>query len=107
MSKNKEMPPFKLYHSTYEEFLPSIMKSGLKSMKRDFVHLSEPANTMLYYGTRKGKPLVIEINARKMYTNGFIFYKSTNDVWLTDHVPTEFITQVKTDDNDTFFLYWN
>lgn len=35
------------------------------------------------------------INTGRMHQDSFKFYLSANGVWLTDHVPTEYITGLK------------
>lgn len=81
-------PPF-LYHGTVPAFLASILKEGLKPMKRHHVHLSDSKETALKVGSRRGQPVLLEIDCRSMHNH--VFYKSDNGVWLTDHVPPEYI----------------
>jgi putative RNA 2'-phosphotransferase len=40
---------------------------------------------------RHGTPVVLEIRAAAMDDRGYLFYETGNGVWLTDHVPPEFI----------------
>jgi putative RNA 2'-phosphotransferase len=40
-------------------------------------------------GRRHGKPIVLTIQAGRMYEFGFQFFCSTNGVWLTEKVPAE------------------
>jgi putative RNA 2'-phosphotransferase len=87
----KEVPPFELYHGTVEKFIGSIVKEGLKKMNRHHVHLSEDKETATKVGSRRGKPVILTINAREMYTDGYDFYKSENGVWLTDTVPIQYL----------------
>lgn len=88
----KEVPPFKLYHGTVEKFIPAIREGGLLKMNRHHVHLSKDEATALNVGGRRGKPLILEIAARHMHTDGHVFYLSDNGVWLTDSVPTTYIS---------------
>lgn len=87
----KSIPPFKLYHGTVERFLDAIKGKGLMKMNRHHVHLSNDSATATNVGSRRGKPIVLEINARAMSADGYAFYLSDNGVWLTDHVPPEYI----------------
>lgn len=83
-----------LYHGTATRFQSSIMCQGLLKMSRNHVHLSPDNATAIAVGSRHGKPLVISINAKRMYNDGFKFYLSENGVWLTDNVPIVYFTGV-------------
>jgi putative RNA 2'-phosphotransferase len=85
------MPPVVLYHGTATRFLESIREHGLRPGSRHHVHLSLDASQATTVGKRHGKPVILEIQALKMHQNGFKFYLSENNVWLTDAVPPEFI----------------
>lgn len=89
-------PPFKLYHGTDEQFVESIFKSGLKKMNRQHVHMYDESKLEIAAksgGRRKNckKTIIIEIEAKQMHNEGFKFYKSENDVYLTDSVPLKYI----------------
>ena len=84
-------PPEFLYHGTAEKNLQSILRSGLDKRKRHHVHLSEDKETAIDVGGRHGKPIVLIIKAQEMHVKGHEFYRSENGVWLTDHVPVDFI----------------
>lgn len=80
-----------LYHGTVEKFLDPIRTNGLKKMQRTHVHLSKDLETATRVGSRRGKPVILKINAAKMHENGFAFYLSKNGVWLCEEVPVEYI----------------
>lgn len=86
-----QVPPIVLYHGTVEKSINGIMKSGLKSMTRHHLHLSSDIETATNVGSRRGKPIILEINSKAMYADGFVFYKSDNGVWLTDEVPSKYL----------------
>ena len=86
-------PPDSLYHGTATRFLDSIKANGLLPQKRLHVHLSSDKETAINVGQRHGKPIVLSINAAKMYEDGFVFYLSENGVWLTSAVPPSYIWQ--------------
>lgn len=86
-------PPDVLYHGTATRFLDSILSTGLQPQSRRQVHLSLNESTARKVGQRHGKPIILIIDALLMYQNGFKFFLTDNDVWLTDHVPPEFIIQ--------------
>ncbi len=87
----ERQPPDVLYHGTVERFLASIMAEGLKKGKRHHVHLSMEIETARKVGARRGKPVILRVDAAKMFGQGFKFYVSANGVWLTDAVPPEYM----------------
>lgn len=84
-------PQDKLYHGTVKEAVAVILDKGIAKMQRHHVHLSKDKETATQVGSRRGKPVILTINAGAMHAKGFLFYLSDNGVWLTDHVPPEFI----------------
>jgi len=84
-------PPELLYHSTATRFLDSIRQTGLQKMQRHHVHLSADKAATFRVGARRGRPVLLTIQAGEMHRAGNVFYRSANGVWLADHVPTEFI----------------
>jgi putative RNA 2'-phosphotransferase len=85
-------PPEFLYHGTATRFLDSILKEGLKPQQRQYVHLSKDVETTTVVGQRYGKPVILKIKALLMHEQGFKFYLAENGVWLTEKVPSEFLT---------------
>jgi putative RNA 2'-phosphotransferase len=85
-------PPKFLYHGTVDKFIPLIQESGLKKMNRQHVHLSSTVETASTVGARRGKPVILSVQAEEMHESGHQFYLSKNNVWLTDNVPWKFIT---------------
>ncbi|MDR2095148.1 MAG: RNA 2'-phosphotransferase [Treponema sp.] len=86
-----QTPPDELFHGTAIRFLESIMENGIKPMSRQYVHLSRTVEIAENVGKRHGKPIVLYINSKAMYENGYKFYLSENKVWLVDYVPKEYI----------------
>jgi putative RNA 2'-phosphotransferase len=84
-------PPPMLYHGTVARFLDSIRQHGLQPGDRQHVHLSPDTRTAESVGRRRGKPIVLTVGALDMHAIGKAFYFSQNGVWLTGHVPIEFI----------------
>jgi putative RNA 2'-phosphotransferase len=84
-------PPDLLYHGTAVRFLGAIRKQGLKKMRRQHVHLSPDEDTAVRVGQRHGQPLVLSVDSAAMHAAGYIFYRAYNGVWLTDHVPPNFL----------------
>jgi len=88
------VPPEVLFHGTADRFLESIRQSGLLKQSRNHVHLSLDRDTAIKVGTRHGRPVVLTVAASKMHEAGHVFYLSANGVWLTEHVPPEFLGEV-------------
>lgn len=91
--EEKEPPDF-LFHGTVERFLASILAEGLKKGKRHHVHLSTDIDTARKVGSRRGKPVILQVNALKMHGQGFKFFLSANGVWLADSVPAIFLARM-------------
>lgn len=87
----EKVPPEILYHGTAERFLESILKEGLKSGSRQYVHLSDNIKTAHSVGQRHGKPIILKIKALQMHQQGFKFFQADNGVWLIEQVPAIFL----------------
>ena len=87
----KKTPPPTLFHGTATRFYDSIKEKGLIKGSRLYVHLSGDKDTAIKVGKRHGKVVVLNIKAQEMHEKGFDFFLSENGVWLTDHVPVEYI----------------
>jgi putative RNA 2'-phosphotransferase len=85
-------PPDVLYHGTATRSIESIMIEGLLKGRRHHVHLSTNKETMIQVATRHGKPVLLAIDAARMQQDGHVFYVTGNNVWLTDHVPPDYLT---------------
>ncbi|MER5960740.1 RNA 2'-phosphotransferase [Streptomyces sp. NPDC002057] len=84
-------PPAYLYHGTVADRLPAIRAEGLRPMARHHVHLSPDRETATRVGARRGRPVVISVDAGAMHRAGHVFHVSANGVWLADAVPPEFL----------------
>ena len=84
-------PPEMLFHGTVEKFLPSIREQGLLKGSRHHVHLSFDEETANKVGSRRGRPVLLHVWASRMHKANFAFYITPNNVWLTEHVPAEFL----------------
>lgn len=84
-------PPETLYHGTVERFVASIRQSGLVRGKRHHVHLSKDVETARRVGSRRGKPVVLAVDAGRMHQDGHRFFLSANGVWLTEAVPPGYL----------------
>jgi len=90
-----QVPPDVLYHGTVNKAASSIKATGLKKMNRHHVHLSVDVETALDVGSRRGKPVLFCVDAKKMHEDGYKFFKSENNVWLTDSVPVDYLKERK------------
>ena len=87
-------PPEVLYHGTTERFLVPILAEGLRPMGRHHVHLSPDVETARRVGQRRGRPAVLEVAAERMASEGRLFFRSANGVWLCDEVPARFLRRL-------------
>ena len=86
-------PPDVLFHGTPARNLSSILATGLDSRGRHHVHLSADAATAQRVGARRGQPVVLVVDAAAMVAAGHLFWRTTNGVWLAEHVPAAFISE--------------
>lgn len=82
-----------MYHGTAQSNIDSILEKGIEKRSRQHVHLSQDKETANKVGMRHGKPIILTINTQKMSEDGFEFYLSENNVWLTDFVDAKYISQ--------------
>ncbi|MET7676715.1 RNA 2'-phosphotransferase [Streptomyces seoulensis] len=84
-------PPPYLYHGTVARSLDAIRAEGLRPMDRHDVHLSADRETATRVGARRGRPVVLAVDAGAMHRDGHVFHLSANGVWLTDTVPPHYL----------------
>lgn len=89
-----QVPPVVLFHGTADRFLPAIRATGLEKRARHHVHLSAERATATNVGGRHGRPVVLTVAAGEMHAAGHVFFRSANGVWLTDHVPPQYLREV-------------
>ena len=92
-------PPEFLWHGTAKKYEYSIYNSGLIPKSRLYVHLSSDVETAVNVGARHGEVLLLRVDAKTMYQDGYKFYLSKNGVWLTKHVPREYLSNVALEEN--------
>lgn len=88
-------PPDELFHGTATRNIASIQCQGLLRGQRHHVHLTDNRDTAIAVGTRYGEPVVLIVAAAKMVNEGHSFYRSQNGVWLTEHVPPQYINELE------------
>jgi putative RNA 2'-phosphotransferase len=84
-------PPGLLFHGTVGRNLDTILREGLRPMQRHHVHLSPDAETARRVGARRGIPVIVRVKARDLHAIGVPFFLTTNNVWLVEAVPPQFI----------------
>jgi len=84
-------PPEMLLHGTHAAVLPAIRQEGLRRMARHHVHLHQDPALAKQVGGRRGAPVVLRVRAAAMAAAGHAFFVTPNGVWLTEHVPPEFL----------------
>ena len=82
-------PPVVLFHGTHPRAIEAILRDGLLPMGRRHVHLSADVETAVQVGARRGRPIVLEVDAAALHAAGHPFDLADNGVWLTDAVPPE------------------
>ncbi len=85
-----EPPPY-LFHGTVGRYVADIRRDGLRAMARHDVHLSPDRETAAAVGARRGKPVVLVVDAGAMHRDGYTFRVSDNGVWLVPRVPPEYL----------------
>ena len=85
-------PPAELFHGTSRKVVPIILKDGLLSMTRQYVHLSADVETAELVGRRQDRsPVVFKIRALEARANGVNFYGPDPTIWLATAVPAKYI----------------
>lgn len=86
-------PPPVLFHGTVAAALPKIRREGLRPMARHDVHLSPDEETAHRVGARRGKPVILTVDAAAMHADGHEFRVSANGVWLVAAVPPRYLRE--------------
>ncbi|KAL2892420.1 tRNA 2'-phosphotransferase 1 [Bienertia sinuspersici] len=88
-------------HGTYKRHLESILASGLKRMNRLHIHFAcgLPQDKVVISGMRRDVNLLIFIDTKKAMEDGMKFYKSENEVLLTEGfngvVPAKYFQKIE------------
>lgn len=95
IKKEEKIPPEILYHGTAPKLYNIIMNEGLKSMSRQYVHLSEDPKTAYTVGKRhsnESEPIIFSVAAKKAYDDGIKFYYGNDTTWLADYIPSKYLS---------------
>lgn len=84
-------PPAVLFHGTARAALESILASGLKPMRRQYVHLTLEPELARRVGGRHGPPVLLRVHASAASSAGVPFYRANPAFWLADSVPARYL----------------
>jgi len=85
-----------LYHGTSASSLTSILREGLKPMKRVYVHLTLNPREACETGRRHGSsPVLLVVSADCLRRRGIRVYIASKTIRLAEYVPVECIEEVE------------
>ncbi len=88
--------PNTLYHGTPSKNLSSILKYGIKKMKRLKVHLASSPEVAVETGARRSKSVaVLEIDVKCLESLGYNVEKASDVIFTVEHVPPKCIKGYK------------
>lgn len=89
---DEDMPEY-LYHGTKSDFLNNILESGLRTMSRQYVHLSgDTARAQTVADRRKGESIILRIDTALLRDAGIVVRVAENGVYLTEDIPSHCLT---------------
>lgn len=89
-------PPEFLYHGTTPEAKNKILAEGIKPMGRNYVHLSVNIKEAKKVAQRRtNNELIFKIRALKAYQAGQEFYKTAENIYLTDQIAAKYLFFIK------------
>lgn len=90
------LPPELLFHGTPDYYMNAIRMLGIKAYTRHFVHLTTDTEYAQRVAEAKdGSPIVLTIRAAEAATNGLVFRRANEHVWLVKHLPFSFVSTSK------------
>ena len=97
IEQTPDMPPEVLFHGTPAKTADAIEEEGLRSMGRQYVHLSSTPEIALTVGARNGKaPVIFAIDATAAHNDGIVFYSTTDpNTWLVESVPPTYLARTQ------------
>ena len=85
-------PPEVLYHGTTSQAEKAIRREGLRSMKRQYVHLSGNTERALNVGERRTEHVrLLVVRAAEAHRAGIEFYSPEPEHYLAQNIPPQFI----------------
>lgn len=85
-------PPPILYHGTSKACFEAILRTNLRPMGRNYVHLSSDWNYADNVAKRVSQlPIVLLVRAGEAAKEGIVFRRANGHVWLAEMVPARFL----------------
>ncbi|MCO4782194.1 MAG: RNA 2'-phosphotransferase [Candidatus Cloacimonetes bacterium] len=86
-------PPKVLYFGSNTREATSLLETGLKPIKGDFVVLNQEKDPCIRSAKKTGKPVVFSIDSKTMAKDGFKFFIQKGGVWFIDQVPPQYLSK--------------
>jgi len=83
-----------LYHGTASHLLQPILREGIRPKRRHYVHLTTEPSIAAETGSRRGAPVVLEVDADCLRSRGFKVLRASNVIYLVKYVPPDCIRRV-------------
>lgn len=91
--------PDTFYHGTRNQSVNSILKTGLRPLGRQFVHITSDLNVAKQVGLRHAKKeedlVILEIDTKQMIENNIQIIPTGTTTYLIDYVAPEYIKNTK------------
>lgn len=89
------VPPQTLFHGTAMAYAESIEKRGLLHLFRSNVQMTDDMMKAWEFSElHSGKEeLIYWIDSKKMHRDGMKFYRTQDGVWMTRHVPPQYLSR--------------
>lgn len=87
-----EVPPSVLFHGTSARAVERVLAEGIHRARRQFVHLTADPESAAIVAGRRGRAVVLNVDAARLHADGGAFFRSAGGVWLTREVPPAYVT---------------
>jgi putative RNA 2'-phosphotransferase len=87
-----QSPPETLFHGTSIASAHTILETGLRPMRRQYVHLTADPALALQVGARHGTPCLLIVSTVRAHAAGIRFYLANEKFWLADAIPPQFVS---------------
>ncbi len=88
-----EAPPELMFHGTGADIVGQILRQGLRPGRRQHVHLSGARPAAQIVARRRKRPTLLVVRSGDMARDGHELFRAPNGVWLTKHVPPEYLSR--------------
>ena len=93
-----DLPPAQvdvLFYPVMEEECDLVLEQGIMPVDRRKVHLSRSIEKAVEAGSVRGdEPLILQVDVNKAQQDGVCIYQATEEVFITDKVPAEYLSRV-------------